>query len=128
MPEDATEAIVVSKPVSDMAISREPEIVLAEAHRAAHALKKVIDAKPKKVMFNNEVYLEYEDWLTVAKFYGVTARIRDVKYVEYGETKGFEAFAEAVLVSKDQVVSAADAMCLNDEKNWSKRAVYEKQR
>ena len=44
-----------------LAINREPEVVLEEAHRAAAALKRVIEAKPNKVMFGGEQYLEFED-------------------------------------------------------------------
>lgn len=106
---------------SNLAIERDPELVLTEAHKAAQALKRVIDAKPRKVIFNQKVYLEYEDWLTVARFYGVTVKVRETHFIEYGEVKGFEAVADALLVSKDQVISSADAMCLNDEPNWSTR-------
>lgn len=118
-------SIVKASAETKLSIERDPERVLAEAHKAALALKGVIDAKPKKVIFNNKVYLEYEDWLTVARFYGVTARVKSSNYVEYGEAKGFEATAEALLVASDQVISQADAMCLNDEENWSTRKKYE---
>lgn len=122
---ETDEAMVLMPPDAPLAVTRAPEAVLEEARKAAAALKHVIDAKPKKVKFNGETYLEYEDWLTVARFYGVTARIREVKHVQFGEAQGFEAFAEAVLVGTGQIVSAADAMCLNDEKNWNTRPVYE---
>src|SRR5690349_5869157 len=82
-------------PSNGLAVSRDPTVVLDEATRAATALKMVIDNKPKKVQFNGETYLENEDWLTVARFYGVTSRIQSTRYIEYGEedfkTRGFEA-------------------------------------
>ena len=52
---------------------REPEEVLAEATKAAVALRKVVAMKKNPVIFNKEQYLEREDWGTVAKFYGCTA-------------------------------------------------------
>src|SRR5262245_15463239 len=107
------------------AIARPPEIVLEEAHRAAKALKQVIDAKPKKVMMGDEVYLEFEDWQTVGRFYGISPRTVSTAYVTYGAASGWEARADAVHVATQHVVSSAEAMCLNDEDKWSARAKYE---
>src|SRR5437762_3609883 len=124
---ESQEAIILQPPkteITALVIERDPVKQLDDDQRAAEALRSVLEKKRKKVVFNNEVYLEYEEWQTVAAFVGVTARVREVKYVEYGDVKGFEAFAEAV--TKDlRVISSADAMCLNDEKNWSTRPLYE---
>lgn len=109
----------------ELVIARPPEIVLEEARRAAVALKEVIDAKPNPVVFNNEKYLEFEDWQTVGRFYGISPRITGTKYVEFGEVKGWEATAEAVQVATQNVVSRAESMCLNDEPKWSARPKYE---
>ena len=38
----------------DLAITRDPDLVLAEAQRAARALKSVIEGKAKKVIFNRK--------------------------------------------------------------------------
>lgn len=113
--------------IIDLSLSRAPEAVLEEARRAARALKDVIEAKPKKVEFNGEQYLEYEDWQTVGRFYGISPRIPEsgTRYVEYGGAQGWEAFAEAVHVASGRVVSSASAMCLNDEEKWSSRSKYE---
>lgn len=113
----------------DLSIGRAPALVLAEAHDAAKALKDIIDNKKKKVVFNGKTYLENEDWLTVGKFYGLTSRIRETKYVEFGpeegKVRGFQAFAEAYLVNTGQVVSMAESMCLNDERNWSGKPLFQ---
>ena len=108
-----------------LALDREPEIVLDEAMRAARALKGVIDAKPKKVSFGGETYLEYEDWCTVGRFYGIAPRIARTQYVNYGGATGWEATAEAVHVETGKVVSSADSMCLTDEEHWRARPKYE---
>lgn len=110
---------------ASLAISRHPSAVLAEAAQAANAIKEVIDKKKKKVIFNGEVYVENEDWITLARFYGVTAKIKSTNYVEFGTVRGFESTAEAYLVSTGQVIGTADSMCLNDEDNWGMRAKYE---
>ena len=110
----------------DLALTRAPEEVLNEARRAARALKDVIEAKEKKVMFNGEQYLEFEDWQTVGRFYGISPRIPETgtRYVEYGGAKGWEAYAEAVDLRSGRVVSSASAMCLDDEEKWSSRPKY----
>lgn len=116
---------VVPSEARELTVSRPPEIVLEEARRAAVALKEVIDAKPNPVLFNGEKYLEFEDWQTVGRFYGVSPRITSTKYVEYGNVQGWEATAEAVKVESDRIVSRAEAMCLNDEPKWKARPKYE---
>lgn len=109
---------------SEVIITRDPNTVLAEAKRAAQALMTVVSQKKKPVIMNGEQYLEFEDWMTVGKFYGLTVRVIKTNFIDYGGVKGFEAFAE-VIRSDGGVVSAAEAMCLNDEEKWSTRAKYE---
>jgi hypothetical protein len=99
--------------------------VIAEAQIAAKAIKAIIDAKPKPFKIRGEVYLQFEDWQTVARFYGVTVRVVETKATKIGEAVGFMARAEALLVVNGRVISAADAMCLNDEPKWSTRPVYQ---
>ena len=108
----------------DIQIARPPEVVLEEARKAAKVLNDVLQKKEKKVMMNGEQYLEFEDWQTVARFYGVTAKIKETEFLDYGGVKGF--LAKAVAVRSDGMeISAAEAMCMNDEDKWSTRAKYE---
>jgi hypothetical protein len=124
--------MVVVEDTGDLGIQRAPEQVLAEAHRAAAALKRVIDAKPEKILFGpvgkQKQYLTFEDWQTVGRFYGIAPRIVTSRPVTLGMGEatitGWEAVAEAVHVSTGRVVSSADAMCLNDEEKWSARPKY----
>jgi hypothetical protein len=108
-----------------LVVTREPEAVLEEAHRAAAALKKVIEAKPNKVMFNGEQYLEFEDWQTVGRFYGIAPRTAGSRPLTLGEVSGWEATAEAIHVPSGRVVATADAMCMTDEEKWRARPKYE---
>jgi hypothetical protein len=110
---------------AEVAIQRPPAKVLEEAGQAAKALQHVIDNKRKPVKFNGETYLEFEDWQTVGRFYGITAKVRDTKFVQYDKVSGFEASADALLVSSGQIISSADAMCLNDERNWSGKPMFQ---
>jgi hypothetical protein len=107
-----------------MTVPRPPAVVLAEAQEAAKALAEVINSKKRKVVFNGEVYLEFEDWATVARFYGISARIDSSRYVEYGDARGFEAHASAVL-NGEKVISGAEALCLDDEPNWSRKPLFQ---
>ena len=75
---------LANREIPDLQTTRPPEVVLQEAMMAAKALQKVIESKPKKVQFNGKTYLTYEDWQTVARFYGVTAKVVSTSFVEYG--------------------------------------------
>lgn len=109
---------------SGLVLARQPEIILEEARNAAAALKKVIDAKPNPVLFNGEKYLEFEDWQTVGRFYGIAPKVTATRYVTFGDVSGWESSADAVHVPSGRVVSSADAMCLNDEDKWRARPKY----
>jgi hypothetical protein len=109
----------------DLALSREPEVVLGEAQRAAAALKSVLDKKPRKVMLHGSQYLEYEDWATLGKFYGVTAKVAQTNPVEVDGIKGYEARAVAFHVPTGQEISGAEAMCLSNEANWIGKPAFQ---
>lgn len=109
------------------AMIRPPEQVLAEAKKAAVALQSVIAGKKNPVNFNGEQYLEFEDWQVVGRFYGLAAKIVEgsTKPIQVGNAVGYEARAVVVDVRNGIEVSAAEAMCLNDEEKWSSRPKYE---
>jgi len=112
-----------------LAVQYPPDVVLAEATKAAKALADVIETKPNKCVIRGKTYLQYEDWQTLGRFYGVTAKARSTSYVEFGEgydqVRGFEATADALLVSTNQVISSAEAMCLNDEEKWESSPFFQ---
>jgi hypothetical protein len=108
----------------DISIHREPALVLEEAKKAARALAEVIAGKKKPVIINGETYLEFEDWMTIARFYGITAKVLSTSPISFGDVQGFEARSVAILVSTGEEISAAEAMCLNDEANWKNRPLF----
>ncbi len=55
------------------------------SEKAAIALKNVLDLKENKVVFNNETYLEREDWGTAGRFFDCTAKSIETRYVEFPE-------------------------------------------
>ena len=115
--------IMVYEAAGDIQINRSPDVVLAEATEAAKALGTVLAGKKKKVIMNNEQYLEFEDWQTVGRFYGVTAKVKETAFITYGNAQGFEAKAVAIRADGMEI-SAAEAMCLNDEEKWRARPKY----
>jgi hypothetical protein len=121
---EVTEAIVPAPPPSALSIQRAPDVVLEEAQRAAKAIKDVIESKPKKVVLKGKTYLQYEDWQTLGRFYGVTAIVRSTETFEYGDVKGFKASADALLVGTNTVISSAEAICMADEPNWVGKPTY----
>ena len=110
---------------TDLIIRRDPAEVLIEARKAAVALNDVISKKSKPVIFNGEQYLEFEDWQTVGRFYGITAKIVSTEPVTFGAVSGFLARAVAIHGPSGREVSAAEAMCLDDEDKWKSRTKYE---
>lgn len=121
------EAVAVDPHQFSLSVTRDPKAVLADAHRAAKALQDVIRAIPdkKKVMINGEQYLELEHWQVIGTFYKCAARVTSTEPIQFGEVRGFLAKADLINVETGQVISSAEAMCLNDEEKWSTRSNYE---
>ena len=118
------EIIEISDVKHDLSMARAPQQVLDEALKAAKALQSVITQKAKPVLFNGEQYIEFEDWQVLGRFYGVTARVSQTEQVSIDGVKGFGAKAEAI-DAQGRVISAAEAMCLNDEPNWSRKPLFQ---
>lgn len=113
-------------PISHEAIGlvRQPEEVLNDAQRAATALMAIVANKKHKLVFNDEQYLEVDDWQTIGAFHGCTADIEWTRPITIGDAQGWEA--RAVLVDRNgRILSHAESMCLDDEDKWSARPKYE---
>ena len=114
----------------EVEIVKAPAEVLAAAQEAAKALQAVITGKRRPVVFNGETYLEFEDWQTVGKFYGLTAQVEWTKPLsearESGtEIIGYEAQAIIVHAMTGQVISRAESMCMREEKNWAGKPLFQ---
>ena len=123
MEEQALVPIVENK--TDLVIARAPDLVLQEAQKAAKALQDVIANKKNPFMLHGEQYIEADDWQLIGKFYGVTAKVKEVVPIEIGEASGFRARAVVVRLSDGLEISAAESMCLNDEANWSSKPTFQ---
>ena len=116
-------SVIDVPPVPD--VIRAPALVLAEAKQAADELVKVVREKNLAKKFGGDhEHLQFEAWQTVGKFYGITPKVVSTEFVQFGDAQGFEA--KAVAVNRDGMeISAATALCLNDEDKWSTRTKYE---
>ncbi len=128
--EEQQPGVVLMAPAIEhaLALQRTPQIVIDEAKTAAAALTAIIAQKPNPLIIEGKTYLNFEDWQLLGRFYGVTTGSSDqvpVKFVEYGDARGFEATAEARLVSTNQVISRAEAMCLDDEWKWEGKPLFQ---
>ncbi len=102
-----------------------PQQVVERAQKMADALKAIVERKPKKVMINNEQYLEFEDWQTLARFFSLTVKTYDSQPVEINGVKGAKSRAEVIDNKTGFVVGSAEAYCLSDEANWQKKPFFQ---
>ena len=116
---------LIEVPNTSVSVMRDPVEVLKEAKKAAQSLMTVVAQKRKPVIINGEQYLEFEDWQTLARFYGLTVRILNTQLVDIGGIQGYEAKAEVIRSTDGCVVSSAESMCLNDEKMWKDRPLFQ---
>ena len=109
--------------LSALSLVQAPSETLANARKAAVALQEVIAKKKKPVIFKGEQYLEFEDWQTVGRFYGTTAKVVETNPVDVGNVHGFRAVAVALHDGRE--ISRAEAYCLTDEEQWAKKPIFQ---
>lgn len=103
---------------------RDPEKEIEFAQKAAKALVSIISNKKKKVVINNEQYLEYGDWQTIARFYGITVGSEQTEEINKdGKLAGFKA--KAIVYRNGTLISSAEASCMRDEKNWMAKPEFQ---
>lgn len=110
---------------SDLSLSRPAETTLKEAEMVAGPWGRKVESLQLYKKISESKHLYIEAWQMLAAMYRVTARVRETRYVEMGEVKGYECVAEAFHMPTGQVISTAEAMCLNDEDKWGPRTKYE---
>jgi len=99
------------------------EVVLA-GRAAATELTAIVSSREKKLILGDKQYLFFEDWQTIGKFYGVTAKIISTEELkEDDKLVGF--LAHAVAVVQDHEISAADGECTRDEANWREKPRFQ---
>ena len=104
---------------------KNPTLVIDYASRVARQLQTIIKNKKKPVIINGENFLEFEDWQTIGAFYKVTAQVEWTKEIrEKDIVIGYEARAVALRRDGTQI-SAAESMCLETEKLWANRDLFQ---
>lgn len=102
-----------------------PRDAVVQAHVASRALYDIIESKKDKVVVNGKTYLTFEDWQTLAHFYGVSTRIASTAFCNPdGMSRGYEARAELVDNKSGLVLGAAEGMCMDDEPKWRGKPLY----
>ena len=109
---------------------KDPAEIIKRASRAADVLAQVVEAKELVLEISQgkdkkpSKHWFIEAWQTCGSMFGVTARTRSSEYIEVAGYEGYQATAEAYLVSTGQVIGIGDSQCLRDEPHWDKRPKY----
>ena len=120
----AASPLVPMKPFTELLPEKAPEEIINDAVRRAKALKDIVDKKEHKVIINKQQYLEFEDWQTMARFYGLLVRTGDALPVTIDKVRGAKARARVYTVSGVEIGSA-EAYCLSDEPNWRGKPFFQ---
>lgn len=104
---------------SELSITQfNPQQDIERAKQAATALMQVIEAtKPLKMA--GKIYLYFEHWQTIARFFNATVGIewtKEIRMPSAPENKGYEA--KSIVYQQGIIIGGAEASCLRDEPNW----------
>ena len=101
-----------------------PNIIIQQAMEAAKELQKIVDSRDKKLIVGGKQYLFFEDWQTLGRFDRTTAKVVETNEINQGnQLIGF--YAKAVAIRDGIEISAADAECCFDEKNWEDKPRFQ---
>jgi hypothetical protein len=122
-----TEVIKLQPIEGGLTLLGDPKVMLKQATQVAEALMEVVKAKELSQKIGTREHIYVTAWQLLAHFYGVSAKIVDLRPIvdELTGAAGFEATADALLIASGQVISSGRAMCLNNEDNWNTRPKYE---
>lgn len=97
----------------------DPQAVVERATKVANALMGVVKKKGLAKRIGPKEYLLAEAWTMVGSMLGAFPRTAWTRKLE----NGWEARVEVVTRS-GEIIGAAEAECLNDERNWKSRDDY----
>ena len=98
-------------------VEQTPADVIIKGKDAAQELTRIVSSRDKRLVLGGKQYLFFEDWQTIGKFYGVTAKIIGTEELKIGD-KLIGFLASAVAIVRNEEISGADAECTYDEQNW----------
>lgn len=102
-----------------------PVQVMGLARERALALKEVIQKKDKPIILHGDQYLEYEDWQTLAEFYGRGVRTHNAQPIVIDGVHGFKASADLIDRKTGSLIGGAEAYCMRDETNWKDKPSFQ---
>ena len=123
-----TELLTKSSPIEGgLAVIGSPQQVLKQHQEVADLLMEFVVKRELFQQIGKNKHIYIEAWQFCGHFYGITARERVTEpYIdEITGAAGFKSTADVVLIARDQVISSASALCLNNEDNWNMRPKYQ---
>jgi hypothetical protein len=121
---DSQDVQLYEGPGAELAIARDPDKVIEEAIAVSKKLKEIVVKTKASIKLGESEHLKIEAWQTLAHFYGLMGKVRETRFVEFGNVSGFHVFADLLHMRSGKIVSSAEAMCLDDEEKWSSRPKY----
>lgn len=109
----------------EIVVAKTPSGIVNEGIAMAKTLQTIVMQRKGGLVVNGKRYLQYEDWQTLARFFGLTVKTGNVEVVEINGRKGVKAKAE-VLNSVGALVGSAEAFCMDDEKKWTSKPFFQK--
>lgn len=105
-------------------VEEKPQEIIEAARLAAQQLTSIVASRPNKLVVGGKQYLFFEDWQTLGKFYGVSARVlSSEEIIKKGQSIGY--LAKAAAVHQGYEVSTAEAECTIKEPNWASKPMFQ---
>ena len=120
--------MVIVNPEQSVSLAKfDPEKEIQFATKASKALLSIFENNLKKpVMINNEKYLEFEDWQTIARFFNTTVGTEKTEKLTDASGKFIGYSATSVVYNNlGNKIGGAEASCLVDEKNWGSKPEFQ---
>ena len=115
-------------------LSQKPQEVIESAHLAAKQLTNIVAQRTNKLVVGGKQYLFFEDWQTLGRFYGISARVLGTEELfKYAKTDSrvpqpsivVGYLAKAAAVHQGYEVSSAEAECTINETNWKNKPLFQ---
>lgn len=99
-------------------LATQPAMATENGLNAVTYLMKLLDKKQHKVMINGKRHIEFDDWIILGNYYGITVKSEDAEPVEVFGVKGAKARASVIRIEDGVNIGGAVAYCMGDERNW----------
>ena len=122
---ESSKAVLNPTQVNQIIKTVDPEKEIEFATKSSKALTNVIKQSPGSVVeIQGHNYLKFEAWQTIARFYGASVGTESTKPIMVNDKIiGYDA--KAVVYFGGQVIGSAEASCMNDEKNWIGKPMFQ---